>query len=53
MKLLLLLYSKHGQCGEATYNCGLPLCWDDSVVVECIDALEELLYAFVLYTFVV
>ena len=24
VKLLLLLYPKRGQCGEATPNCGLP-----------------------------
>ena len=24
VKLLLLLYPKHGQCGKGTHNCGLP-----------------------------
>ena len=26
MAHLVLLQPKHGQCGEATHNCGLPLC---------------------------
>ena len=33
VKLLLLLQPKHGQCGEATPNCGLPFCWHGNVVV--------------------
>ena len=49
-KLLLLLYPKHEHCGEATHNCGVPLCWHGNVVVGCIYKLEELLYTFVLYS---
>ena len=49
VKLLLFLYPKHGQCGEAIHDCGVPLCCHGNVVVGCIYAVEEMLHTFVLY----
>ena len=42
---------KHGQCGEAIHNCGVPLCCHGNVVVGCIYICSRgVLYTFVLYS---
>ena len=50
VKLLLLLYPKHEQYGEAAPNCGLPLCWHGSVVGRVHLCSGGVLYTLVLYS---